>query len=81
MTAKDRKCPAPNCQERIPRKYFCCRSHWFSISKPLRDRVLQTYTKGQEHNLDLITDAYILAHDEALDFLRDAAKPKPPFVK
>jgi hypothetical protein len=35
----EHECPAPDCQVRVPRHKFVCRSHWYALPKDIRDRV------------------------------------------
>jgi hypothetical protein len=39
-------CPAPNCEQRVPFHVLACRPHWFSIPKPIRDRLNAEYSEN-----------------------------------
>lgn len=41
-------CHAKGCTTPVPPKLLMCRSHWYSVPKPLRDAVWATYRPGQE---------------------------------
>lgn len=36
-------CPAPGCSVQVPDSMLACRTHWFSLAKPLRDAVWSAY--------------------------------------
>jgi len=40
-------CHATGCTVRTPPAIFCCRKHWFSLPKAMRDRIWATYRPGQ----------------------------------
>jgi hypothetical protein len=35
-------CPHPDCQQRISRRLFACRTHWFQLSRPVRAAIYTT---------------------------------------
>ena len=35
-------CPHPECQQRISRRLFACRTHWFQLSRPVRAAIYAT---------------------------------------
>jgi hypothetical protein len=39
-------CPHPDCQQQISRHLFACRTHWFQLSKPVRDAIYATASRG-----------------------------------
>ncbi len=41
-------CYWTGCERSIPGAMLMCRPHWFSVPKPLRDRVWENYRSGQE---------------------------------
>jgi hypothetical protein len=42
------ECHAIGCTACVPAGMFMCKRHWFSLPKPLRDRIWATYRPGQE---------------------------------
>jgi hypothetical protein len=46
-----RKCPFNNCAKPIPESMFACRGHWYSLSKPERDRVWSAYNAYVEDKI------------------------------
>lgn len=45
---KNHRCAARGCKRRVPIKMLMCRAHWYTVPKPIRDRVWATYRPGQE---------------------------------
>jgi hypothetical protein len=43
-------CHAVACRKPVPPAMFMCRSHWYSIPKPDRDKVWDLYRAGQEND-------------------------------
>ena len=41
-------CHWPGCTKPVPPAMWGCKTHWFRIPKPLRDRIWATYRPGQE---------------------------------
>lgn len=41
-------CHWPNCNVPVPPAMWGCKRHWFTLPKPLRDRIWATYKPGQE---------------------------------
>jgi hypothetical protein len=41
-------CHHPTCDVAVPPKMLACRTHWFSLPKPLRDGIWAAYRPGQE---------------------------------
>lgn len=41
-------CHWPGCGKAVPPAMWGCKAHWFSLPKPLRDRIWLTYRPGQE---------------------------------
>jgi hypothetical protein len=37
------ECPAPGCTEMVAYDRLACRTHWFSLAKPLRDALWRAY--------------------------------------
>lgn len=44
-------CHWPGCQRQVPPPRWGCKPHWFTLPKPLRDKIWQTYRPGQEVTL------------------------------
>lgn len=40
-------CHATGCGTKVPPAMFMCKKHWFSLPKPMRDAVWETYRPGQ----------------------------------
>ena len=40
------KCPGKDCGVEVERPRFLCRPHWYSVPKPLRDRIWQLYREA-----------------------------------
>jgi hypothetical protein len=40
-------CHAERCAEKVKPELFMCRRHWFMVPRMLRDRIWDTYRKGQ----------------------------------
>lgn len=36
-------CPAPGCENRVPRSQLACRSHWYALPADLRSAVWDAY--------------------------------------
>ena len=41
------KCPVDACQAQLPHEILMCRTHWFMVPKPLRDRLWVAWRKYQ----------------------------------
>jgi hypothetical protein len=69
-------CPAPGCPVQVPDSMLACRTHWFSLAKPLRDAVWAAYNGpgvgSPEHRAAI--DACIAA----LRSVGGAEQPEPP---
>lgn len=37
------KCPSNDCEAQVALSMFACRAHWFSLPKPMRDRIWSAY--------------------------------------
>ena len=61
-----RQCRAPGCEARHARSLFCCRRHWYSLPKPLRDAIWRAY---RQHGV--FSDEYLQAAENADAFLED----------
>lgn len=60
------RCHAQGCPLFVPPKMLMCARHWFSVPKPLRDRVWATYRRGQEIRKDPSKE-YLDAADAAIE--------------
>lgn len=45
---RDHHCHWPGCTKQVPPAIWGCRPHWFTLPKPLRDRIWAAYRPGQE---------------------------------
>lgn len=43
-------CHWPGCAQQVPPAMWGCRAHWFTLPKPIRDRIWRTYRPGQENS-------------------------------
>lgn len=43
-------CHAHGCEAAVPPSMIFCRSHWFSLRKPMRDAIWREYRSGQERD-------------------------------
>jgi hypothetical protein len=54
-------CPYPGCDEQVAVQRLACRRHWYTVSKPTRDRVWDTYRNrggaGSAAHAAAVTDA------------------------
>lgn len=41
-------CHWPRCGQAVPAAMWGCKGHWFTLPKHLRDRIWETYRRGQE---------------------------------
>ena len=57
------ECPGPGCTARVPRDMLACRTHWFQVDKPTRDRVWAAYRSSD------IAD-HVAAMDAAITQMR-----------
>lgn len=62
------RCPAPGCEERVPRAQYACRAHWFQIPKPLRDELWRAYRED-----GALSEPHLAAMEACDDFLERAA--------
>jgi len=61
-------CHATGCPLHVPERMFLCKTHWFRLPKPLRDRIWATYVDGQEERKDP-SRAYCQAAIECVRYL------------
>lgn len=58
MEARSHICPHPDCQVRISRRLFACRTHWFQLSSPVRKAIWDTVGQlGTRQRLDAVKAA------------------------
>lgn len=59
------QCPGLNCAATVPTSQVACRAHWYSLPKPLRDRIWWAYRSGNtdEHHKALMEALEILSQD------------------
>lgn len=48
---RDHTCHWPGCPKQVPPAMWGCRPHWFTLPKPLSDRIWRAYRPGQEVTL------------------------------
>lgn len=39
-------CPAPGCDKRVPFHILACKTHWYMIPKPVRDKLWREYDEN-----------------------------------
>jgi len=57
MTIDDHQCPYPGCDRRIAYEQLACKPHWFTVSKPIRDRVWRAYRGSSGDHTNAIVAA------------------------
>ncbi len=43
-------CHAHGCTTQVPPKMFMCKTHWYTLRKPMRDAIWREYRPGQERD-------------------------------
>ena len=77
-------CAVPSCHVTVERGMLMCKSHWFSLPKPLRDDVWRTWRAVQANRRGTLTAeqqlARIAAYRDAVRAAQDylATVPKTP---
>jgi hypothetical protein len=61
-------CHWPGCTKQCPPAMWGCKTHWFRLPKPIRDRIWATYRAGQEETGDPSV-AYVVAATAAQDWI------------
>ncbi len=61
-------CHATDCPYTVPPSMFMCRTHWFSLPKPLRAAIWATYRPGQEDDKHP-SDAYCRAAKACVEYV------------
>lgn len=54
-------CHAMGCTTPVPRKMFMCLKHWRMVPKALQHLIWETYTPGQERDMEKVSDEYLAA--------------------
>lgn len=62
-------CHWPGCDKPVPPAMWGCREHWYTLPKPIRNRIWQTYQTGQEISKTPSRE-YIEAAREAQEWIR-----------
>lgn len=63
-------CHWPGCTRQVPPAMWGCKTHWFKLPKPLRDRVWSTYRPGQEETMTP-SQAYLEAAEAVQAWIRE----------
>lgn len=63
-------CHWPGCDQQVPPAMWGCRKHWFTLPKPIRDRIWATYQPGQEVSMTP-SQAYIEAAEAAQQWIKN----------
>jgi hypothetical protein len=66
---RDHTCHWPGCGKQVPPAMWGCRSHWYALPKPLRDRIWATYRPGQEATLTPSAE-YLTAAREVQNWIK-----------
>jgi hypothetical protein len=69
-------CHATGCNVKVPPEMFLCRRHWFSLPKPMRDRIWATYRLGQCDDKQ-ISHEYAEAAKEAVTYIANKEGIEP----
>lgn len=52
------ECPYPMCEAQVPAAMFACRSHWYSLPKPIRNDIWRAYADGEGIHSDELAEAH-----------------------
>lgn len=63
-------CHWPGCTTEVPPAMWGCKAHWFTLPKPLRDRIWATYRRGQEVTKTPSAE-YMKAADDVQQWIRN----------
>lgn len=66
-------CHWPTCNKEVPPSMWGCAKHWFTLPKPLRDKIWRTYRAGQEISKDP-SDEYMEAAMEVQAWIAQKIK-------
>jgi len=71
-------CHAEGCPEAVLPRMAMCRTHWYMVPKPLRDRLWAAYVPGQERRKDP-TAEYLAAIHECIEAVaaKEGRRRKP----
>lgn len=69
-------CHWPGCGRQVPPSLWGCKEHWFTLPKPIRDRIWSTYRPGQEID-GKPSEAYIRMAREAQAWIAEYEAGKP----
>lgn len=72
-SAPTHQCPRKGCTQRVPQHRLMCGGCWFSLPKPLRDKVWQTWRGGRGAG----TAEHMQAMAEAIEHLPPRGERKP----
>lgn len=61
-------CHWPGCTVKVPPMLWGCRKHWYTLPKPIRDRIWATYRPGQETTKDPSAE-YLEAANDAREWV------------
>ena len=50
-------CPRKGCGSEVSNRLFACRTHWFQLSKPVRDAIYATAGRSTKERFDAIRAA------------------------
>ena len=63
-------CPRPGCDRRVSDDMFACRPDWFALPEPVRRRIWQTWTTGDE-------GVHLAAMADAIEWYREHPPRRP----
>lgn len=69
MTPPTHVCPYPGCDLDIGHADLACAPHWYTVSKPTRDRVWAAYRNGTRAE-------HVAAIQDAIDEMRQHAEAR-----
>jgi hypothetical protein len=70
-------CHWPGCDADVPPAKWGCSKHWFTLPKPLRDRVWAAYVPGQEVTATASAQ-YVVVAREVQDWIAQQELNSPP---
>jgi hypothetical protein len=71
--AGDHHCHWPGCNRPVPPAAWGCRTHWYKLPKPLRDKIWTTFRPGQEES-KTPSRAYVEAAREVQAWIEEHGK-------
>jgi len=60
------ECHWPGCGKQVPPAMWGCKAHWFALPASLRAKVWRAYRPGQEADLDVSDDYFVIAKEVQL---------------